>query len=107
MKSQISPHVVCERTANAGTHNPKRQLLKKTTTPALLSRGRGVSLRSQGRLAESANKIRSNLARNVFLYPVGHLHQPLPGLLQKAHHAIHVAIARQRNFYFALAIGGL
>src|ERR1700738_5605976 len=49
----------------------------------------------------------SNLAGDVLLHPVGHLDQPPPRLLQKRHHAIHVAIARERNFDLALALGYL
>src|SRR5258708_2101396 len=49
----------------------------------------------------------SNLAADVLLHPVGHFNQPAPGLFQKRHHAIHVAVARQWNFDFALAFGDL
>src|SRR5882757_10778521 len=48
-----------------------------------------------------------DLARYVLLHAVGHLDQPPPGLFQKSHHAVHVAVARQRNFDLALALGDL
>ena len=48
-----------------------------------------------------------NLAGDVLLHPIGHLDQPPPRLLQKRHHPIHVAVARQRNFDFALTLGHL
>src|ERR1700710_1190605 len=47
----------------------------------------------------------SNLAGDVLLHPVGHVDQAPPCPLEERHHAIHVAIARQRNFYLALAVG--
>src|SRR5260370_30221174 len=49
----------------------------------------------------------SNLAGDVLLHPVGHLDQPPPSLLEERHHAIHVAVARQRNFDLAFALGHL
>src|SRR5712675_2819550 len=49
----------------------------------------------------------SNLAGDVLLHPVGHLDQPPPRLLQERHHPIHVAVARQRYFDLALAVGHL
>src|SRR5450759_750336 len=49
----------------------------------------------------------SNLAAEVLLHPVGHLDQPPPRALQKRHHAIHVAVAGQRDFDLALALGDL
>jgi hypothetical protein len=49
----------------------------------------------------------SNLAGGILLHPVGHLDQPPPRLLQKRHHAIHVAVARQRDFDVALTLGYL
>src|SRR5262245_8827840 len=45
-----------------------------------------------------------NLAAGVPLHPVGHLDQAPPRPLQKRHHAIHVAVARQRDFDLALAL---
>src|SRR6185312_4234864 len=50
----------------------------------------------------------SNLAvaRDVLLHLVRHVDQPLPGALQERHHAIHVLVARQRDFNLALVLGG-
>src|SRR3982074_2223075 len=48
-----------------------------------------------------------NLPGDVLLHPVGHLDQPPPRLLEERHHAIHVAVARQRNLDLALAFGCL
>src|SRR5690349_14103909 len=42
-------------------------------------------------------------AVDVPLHPVGHFDQAPPGPLQERHHAIHVAVARQRDFDLALA----
>src|SRR6202022_1293194 len=61
------------------------------------------SLPSQGRRIENP----SNLAADVLLHAVGHLDQPAPCLLQERHHAVQVAIARQRNLDLALALGDL
>src|ERR1043166_8644174 len=49
----------------------------------------------------------SNPAVDVPLHAIGHLHQTPPGPLQERHHAIHVAVARQRDFDLALAVGHL
>src|SRR2546430_3310518 len=49
----------------------------------------------------------SNLSGDVLLHPVGDLDQPPPRPLEERHHAIHVAVARQRNFDLALALGHL
>src|SRR6266404_7573488 len=48
-----------------------------------------------------------DLARYILLHPVGDLDQPPPRPLEERHHAIHVAVARQRNFDLALALGHL
>src|SRR4051812_21819299 len=47
----------------------------------------------------------SNLAPDVLLHAVGHLDQPPPRFFQKRHHAVHVAVARQRDFDLPLALG--
>src|ERR1700754_4213924 len=48
-----------------------------------------------------------DLARNILLHAIGHLDQPPPGLFQKRHHTIEVAVARQRYFELALAVRDL
>src|ERR1700745_4506061 len=50
---------------------------------------------------------RSNPAVNVLLHPVRHLDQTPPRPFKERHHTIHVAIARQWNFEFALTLVGL
>src|ERR1700747_1344249 len=47
---------------------------------------------------------RSNPAVNVLLHPVRHLDQTPPRPFKERHHTIHVAIARQWNFEFALTL---
>src|SRR6202790_58411 len=100
MKSRISPHVVRRTpgpiTTGAGCHG-RGPLLPST------SRGHGAL----GCGLPPVRLATSNLAGDVLLHPVGHLDQPPPGPLQERHHAIHVAIARQRNFDLALALGPL
>src|SRR5882757_813282 len=49
----------------------------------------------------------SDPAVDVALHAVGHLDQPAPRLFQERHHAVHVAVARQRDLDLALALGGL
>src|SRR5882757_7329145 len=91
--------------AKAGTHTPRpldfgrSELISSKT----INGGGYGSLLSQGRRSKGP----SNLAGDVLLHPVSHLDQPPPRLLEKRHHAIHVAVARQRNFNLALAIGHL
>src|SRR4051794_17955270 len=46
----------------------------------------------------------SNLSGDVLLHPVRHVDQAAPGTLDKRHHAVHVAVARQRNLDLALAL---
>src|SRR5258708_5692510 len=67
---------------------------------------RGGPQLSQGRHAEGVRPA-SNLAADVLLHPVGHVDQPSPRLLQERHHAIHVAVAGQRDFDLALALAQL
>src|SRR4051812_37278853 len=45
-------------------------------------------------------------AANVALHAVGHLHKAPPRVLDEAHHAVEIAIARQRPLGLALAVGG-
>src|SRR5882672_12633818 len=106
MSRMISPHVV---PANAGTHNHRRSFLRKSSTEGRpKSRGRSVWVPAfAGTTAESAPLPRSNLAVDVPLHPVSHLDPTPPGPLQERHHAIHVAVARQRDFDLALALGYL
>src|SRR5207253_10938213 len=49
----------------------------------------------------------SNLAVDVLLHLVGYLDQSPPRPLQERHHALHVAVARQRDFDLAFAFGDL
>src|SRR5215475_16230803 len=54
----------------------------------------------------SATAAGSHLAPgDVLLDAVGHLDQTPPGALQERHYAVHVAVARQRDFDLALALG--
>src|SRR5215475_1713533 len=59
-------------------------------------------------MAWSATAAGSNLAPgDVLLDAVGHFNQTPPGAFQERHHAVHVAVARQRDFDLALALGDL
>src|ERR1700728_2175907 len=49
----------------------------------------------------------SDLAADVFLHPVGHLDQPPPRLFEERHDPVHVAVAGQRDFDLAFALGRL
>src|ERR1700730_7913149 len=93
--------------AKAGTHTPRPldfwALGVDTFYKATDGGGYG-SLLSQC-FRRDDKKGCSNLAVEVLLHPIGHLDQPSPRLFEKRHHAIHVAVTRQRNFDFALTLG--
>src|SRR6185312_8582799 len=101
--TRISPHVV---PANAGTHNPRR-LDFETLGVDILSNNPQRWLwvpAFAGTTRENPIRVPSNLAVDIPLHPVGHFDQAPPGLLEERHHAIHVAVARQRDFDLALAL---
>src|SRR5258707_8536303 len=98
--SLISQHVVA---ANAGTDNHRRWLSTRSLNREAAAYGSPLSRgTTRGKSAGA-----SNLAGDVLLHLVGDLDQPPPRPLQERHHAIHVAVARQRNFDLALALGHL
>src|SRR5450759_4890844 len=88
--------------------NDLGEVMNSVPRPSLRKQGCGdYGFRlSQGR-PPGEEYASSNLAAEVLLHPVGHLDQPPPRALQKRHHAIHVAVAGQRDFDLALALGDL
>src|SRR6266446_9534932 len=100
----ISQHVV---PPSAGTHQPPTLAVYRRRLPdRLIERPRRMVPASPGTTpGKSAGT--SNLAGEVLLHSVGYIDQPPPRPLEERHHAIHVAVARQRNFDLALALGHL
>src|SRR6187401_117527 len=79
-----------------------RESSAETILPALTADG-AESDDAVGRLMRG----NSNPAPDILLHTVGHLDQPPPGFLEEGHHAVHVAVTRQRDFDLALALSDL
>src|SRR5436309_9825178 len=104
----VTNYLSTRRPCESRTHNHRHSLSRTVSPSVVLIRKAAAWVPAfAGTTRERARAGPSNLAVDVPLHPVGHLDQAPPGPLEERHHAVHVTVARQRNFDLALALGHL